>query len=194
MAGAACRYLSRGLSAKFKGSSTYRSTHLGLLVRPSGNNDPNGQENDCYDLQTCEPLAPQVAGGQRGDAPARPEYDMYRNGDVVAERMVVQHVDGEEEEDVDQPAAEGHAVRSEEEGRAVGVELGDVACDGHEDELNKGQEGPFEDVRTAIKDEAEFERGGFDRGVEAYRYLARRWRENCQHFSGRGGANIICQH
>jgi hypothetical protein len=69
---------------------------------------------------------------------------MYRHGDVIAERMVVQHIDGEEEEDVDQPAAEGNAVRSEKEWGAVGVELGDVASGGNEDELNEGQERPLE--------------------------------------------------
>lgn len=68
---------------------------------------------------------------------------MYRNRDIVAECMVVQHVDGEEEEDIDQPPADGDTVRSEEEGWPVGVELGEVAGGSDEDELHKGQEGPL---------------------------------------------------
>ena len=118
-------------------------SHLRLLVRPSGNNHPNGQENDRNDLQSSKPLPPYVAGCQCGNASTGSEDNMYRNRDIVAECMVVQHVDGEEEEDIDQPPADGDAVRSKEEGWAVGVELGKVAGGSNEDELYKGQEGPL---------------------------------------------------
>lgn len=64
---------------------------------------------------------------------------MYGDRDVVAKRVVVQHVDREEQDDVDQPAADGDTVRSEEERGSVSVQLGYVARDGHEDELHKGQ-------------------------------------------------------
>lgn len=66
---------------------------------------------------------------------------MHRYRYVVAECMVVQDVDAEEQDDVDQPAADGHLVGRNEERRARGVELGDVAGDGHEEELDKRQEG-----------------------------------------------------
>jgi hypothetical protein len=66
------------------------------------------------------------------------------DGDVVAESMVVQDVDGEEQDDIDEPAADGDAVRSEEEGGTAWIELRDVAGSGNEDELDKGQERPWE--------------------------------------------------
>lgn len=117
-----------------------------MLVRPGGDNHPNGQERHGQHLDAREALAPEVAGGQGGDAPAGAQDDVDGDGDVVAEGMVVQDVDGEEQEDVDEPAADGDAVRSEEEGRPAGIELGDVAGDGHEDELDEGQEGSWGDV------------------------------------------------
>lgn len=66
---------------------------------------------------------------------------MYGDRYIVAKCVVVQHIDGEEQEDVDEPTADGNAVGPEEEGGSVGVELGEVACDGDEDELHKSQEG-----------------------------------------------------
>lgn len=65
---------------------------------------------------------------------------MHRNRDIVAEGMVVQRVDAEEEHNVDQPAPDGHLVGSQEERRPRLVELGDVPRDGDEEELNKSQE------------------------------------------------------
>lgn len=48
---------------------------------------------------------------------------MYRNRDVVAERMIIQDVYGEEQCDVDQPPANWYAVRLEEERRPLDIEL-----------------------------------------------------------------------
>ena len=67
---------------------------------------------------------------------------MHGNRDIVAEGMVVQHIDAEEENDIDQPASEWNLVRSDEERRSSLVELGEVAGGSHKDELNKSQEGP----------------------------------------------------
>jgi hypothetical protein len=167
-----------------RGQLLFHSTHLCLLVRPGGNDDPNGQKDDRNDLQAREPLAPDVAGGQGGDAPAGAEDDVYGDGDVVAEGMVVQHVDGEEEEDVDQPAAEGHTVRSKEEGRAVRVELGDVARGGHEDELYEGEEGPFGDVRN---DNCIYGGGAFEGGAGVPLSGSTLGAQKCQHSSGKMG-------
>lgn len=69
---------------------------------------------------------------------------MDGDGDVVAEGMVVQDVDGEEQEDIDEPAADGDAVWSEEERGPAWVELREVARGGNEDELDEGQERPWE--------------------------------------------------
>ena len=59
-------------------------------------------------------------------------------GDVVAESMVIQYVDAEEEHNVDQPAADRHAVGLDEERRARQIELRDVPGDSHEEEWHEG--------------------------------------------------------
>lgn len=63
---------------------------------------------------------------------------MHGDRDIVAEGVIVQHIDAEKENDIDQPASEGDLVRSDEEWRSGFVELGKVACSGHKDELNEG--------------------------------------------------------
>lgn len=64
---------------------------------------------------------------------------MYRNGNIVAECMVVEGVDAEEQHYVDQPAFQGNLVRPDEQRRSGLVELGDVARDGNEEELDEGE-------------------------------------------------------
>lgn len=61
--------------------------------------------------------------------------------------MVVQHVDAEEEQDIDEPAAKRDDIRSHEEGRPCPVELRNVTSDGDEQELNKGDERSCVDKR-----------------------------------------------
>lgn len=64
--------------------------------------------------------------------------------------MVVQDVYAEEEDDVDDPPAEGDAVRLEEEGRARAVKLRGEADDGDEKELDTGKEGSFTFWRNLV--------------------------------------------
>lgn len=77
---------------------------------------------------------------------------MDRHGDIVAKRMIVEHIDAEEEHNVDQPAADGNSVRRNEERRAARVELGDVTGDRHEKELDEREERACErDVSTIAR-------------------------------------------
>jgi hypothetical protein len=66
---------------------------------------------------------------------------VHRHRNVVAEGVIVEHVDAEEECDADQPARDGDLVRLEEEGRAPAVELARQTDDGHEEKLNECEEG-----------------------------------------------------
>lgn len=65
---------------------------------------------------------------------------MNRNRDIVAKCMVVHDIDSEEEDDVDEPSAQGHLIGCYEEWRPRPVELSDVSRRCHEKELHKGQE------------------------------------------------------
>lgn len=62
---------------------------------------------------------------------------MNRNGDVIAKGVVVEQVDAEEEHDIDQPASNGHLVRSYEEWRPGGIKLRDISRNCDEKELHK---------------------------------------------------------
>lgn len=62
---------------------------------------------------------------------------MYRDGNVVAESMVVQHIDCEEEKYVNEPPSYWYSVRFEEEGRFCLVELGSIASCSYEEELDE---------------------------------------------------------
>lgn len=62
---------------------------------------------------------------------------MYRHRDIVAESMVVQHVDGEEKCDVNEPSANRNPVRLEEKWWPRYVELRDVSSGSNEDELDE---------------------------------------------------------
>ena len=64
---------------------------------------------------------------------------MDRHGDVVAEGVVIQHINAEEKYDVDQPTADRDSVWLDEEWRTCKIELRDIACDSDEEELYKGQ-------------------------------------------------------
>lgn len=63
----------------------------------------------------------------------------YRN--VVAERVVVQKIDGKEQQYIDEPSSNRDSIGSKKEGRPATVELRKVASDRHEKKLNEGQEG-----------------------------------------------------
>lgn len=65
---------------------------------------------------------------------------MNRHGYVVAKGMVVQHIDGEEQQDIDEPSAKRDDVWSKEERRTRFIELRYIASDGDEQKLNKGYE------------------------------------------------------
>ena len=117
-----------------------RKTRLGLRVRISRHNNANGKQDDSSDLDAGVSLPVETTSDHSSDAPPGTEDDMHRNRYIITERVVVQHIDTEEENDVDQPSSDGDLVRSDKERRASFVELGDVARGGHKDELNESQE------------------------------------------------------
>lgn len=62
--------------------------------------------------------------------------DWHRN--IIAECMVVEDVDGEEQHNIDHPAAQGDLVGRNEETTAL-IKLSDKPCHGDKDELDKSQ-------------------------------------------------------
>lgn len=69
---------------------------------------------------------------------------MYWDGDVVAESEIVEHVDGEEKEDIRYPASHRHGRGFQE---PWGVRRGNVSWQREEEgdeELDKGDEKPWE--------------------------------------------------
>lgn len=62
---------------------------------------------------------------------------MDRHGYVVAKCMIVQHVDGKEQQDVDEPSAKRNDVGRKKERWTRYIELRYIASDGDEQELNK---------------------------------------------------------
>lgn len=63
---------------------------------------------------------------------------MNRHGYVVAKCMVVQHVNGEEQQDVNEPSAKRDDIGRKEERWTRFIELRYIASDGDEQKLNKG--------------------------------------------------------
>jgi hypothetical protein len=59
---------------------------------------------------------------------------VYRNRYVVAECMVVQHINREEERDIDEPSSDWHTIRLEEERWSGFIELRHISscCDEYE--------------------------------------------------------------
>lgn len=60
--------------------------------------------------------------------------------------MVVEHIDTKEQDDVDEPSADGHSIRRKEERWALRVELRYVSGNSDKEELDKCQKRPFEYV------------------------------------------------
>ncbi len=56
---------------------------------------------------------------------------------IVAERMIVEDIDREEQNNIYQPALDWDLIRLEEERSSIPIELWDVASYSHEEELNK---------------------------------------------------------
>lgn len=65
---------------------------------------------------------------------------MYRDGDIVAESEVVQHVDGEEHQDVGKPSNQRNSSIFDEKGRAGGREVRGPCEESRDDELDEGDE------------------------------------------------------
>lgn len=114
---------------------------LCLCIRPSCRYDTNCKQHDSYELYARVFLSPEAPCHHRSDAASGPQDNVYRDRDVVAEGMVIQQVDTEEQHNVEEPPAYGNLVRSEEERRSGLVELGDVAGYGNEQKLDKRHEG-----------------------------------------------------
>lgn len=67
---------------------------------------------------------------------------MNWDGDVVAERMIVQEVDGEEENNVEDPATDRDLVRCKKEPTIL-IELSDESCHSDKKKLHKCQKGSY---------------------------------------------------
>lgn len=65
---------------------------------------------------------------------------MNRHGYVVAKGMIVQHIDGEEQQDINEPSAKRDDIGSKEERRTRYIELRYIASNGDEQKLNKSYE------------------------------------------------------
>lgn len=65
---------------------------------------------------------------------------MHRYRNVIAKGVVVENIDGEEQYNVDEPAANWDSVGFEVERWASAVELGGETGDGDKDELHKSQQ------------------------------------------------------
>lgn len=76
---------------------------------------------------------------------------MNGHRDVIAKGMVVEKIDGEEEEYVDTPPAKGNLVRGNEEGRPALVKLGHVSRRGYEDELDERDQGSWIDWQMSLE-------------------------------------------
>lgn len=66
---------------------------------------------------------------------------MHWDRDVVAECVVIEHIDAEEQNNVDEPATDRNLVRLEKEWRTLRIELRRQPDDGDEEELDECQEG-----------------------------------------------------
>jgi len=62
---------------------------------------------------------------------------MYGDRYIVAERMIIQYVYCEEEQNIDHPTPYWNVVRFEEEWWSVSIELREVSGNGHKKKLNK---------------------------------------------------------
>lgn len=129
------------------------SAYLGLGIKPGGSDDANSEQEYGYYLYARVLLAPNPPSDHCSYAASRPQNDMNRYGNVVAKGMVIERVDAEEQYYVDKPALQWDLVRTEEKGWSRFVELRDVASDGHEEELDEGQEcttGGFDPIQHSI--------------------------------------------
>ena len=115
-------------------------SYLGLSIRPSGGDDADGEQHDSHELYARVSLPPDAPCNHGCNTSSRSENDVDRDRNIIAESMVVQGVDAEEQHNVDQPAPQRHLVRSKEERRSRLVELRDVARDGNEEKLDESQE------------------------------------------------------
>lgn len=75
---------------------------------------------------------------------------MDRDGDVITKGVVVEQVDAEKEHDIDQPAPNGHLVRSYEEWRPGSIKLRDISRDRDEKKLHKSQERPCKSHAVSV--------------------------------------------
>ena len=93
------------------------NSYLGLCVRPRGQDNAHSQHYDRKNLNARVSLPPQIPSRHGGDTPARPKNDVNRDRYIVAEGVVVEYIDAEEEHNVDEPPADGYFVRGQEEWR-----------------------------------------------------------------------------
>lgn len=75
---------------------------------------------------------------------------MNRDGDIVAEGMIVQHVDAEEQNNVEDPSTDGNLVGGQEEWRPRAIKLGYITRDSNEEELHKGQERSYFQISLLV--------------------------------------------
>lgn len=74
-------------------------------------------------------------------------------GNVIAEGVVVEDIDAKEEDNIDQPATDGHLVWCQEKGRPSDIELCNVSCDSHEEKLRKSEQDAWSRVKHSLRGE-----------------------------------------
>jgi hypothetical protein len=89
------------------------------------------------------PLAIKIAGCHGRDTSTRSKDDMNWNGNIITEGVIVEDIDGEEENNVEYPTTDGNLVRCKEEATVL-IKLSDESRHSDEEKLNKGQESSFD--------------------------------------------------
>ena len=79
-----------------EGNRQSEAIYLGLRVGPCREDDTKGEQKYCDDLNTRISLPPEIAGSHGRNTSSRSEDDMHGDRDIIAEGMVVQHIDTEE--------------------------------------------------------------------------------------------------
>ncbi len=114
--------------------------YLALGIGPGSGNHTHCEQKHRHHLNARVSLPIEASSKHSCDTTAGAQNDVHRDRDVVAEGMVVQRVDAEEEDNVDQPASDRDLVRLEVEGRARSVELLRKADNRDEEELDERKE------------------------------------------------------
>jgi hypothetical protein len=95
---------------------------------------------------------------------------MNWNGNIITEGVVIENIDGEEEDDVEYPTADGNLVSFKEE-TTVLIKLSDESRHSDEEKLNKRQESSCNEKNTSVE-------GPWGRRRLSYHLMVRSYRNN----------------